>query len=258
MGKEALVLLKSKKVSPELYFAWALHRQKYLAFLAGLFFTVLTAGIFLMIAFKVRAEYGMSGFYFVLGIGGFFTLSFLILSFTLKSGSVRSTRVGPEDFLGLGVLRMTGVSYMKKITESQWRSIREFKIPMAVAVKTFPTLDRVKSRFKAIGKWGVLLGLILLLVFSQIDAFAPSEILRSVLIGLFMILYLGAVVGFLGELFVHCLKGYLAKDLVAWGELENFRYTGPIAVFFSLLGMGIALGLFFAFLLPIYFIWYSS
>ena len=36
-----------------------------------------------------------------------------------------------------------------------------------------------------------------------------------------MILYLGAVVGFLGELFVHCLKGYLAKDLVAWGELEN-------------------------------------
>ncbi len=203
-------------------------------------------------------EKGEAAFWFVVGMGGFFVLTFLILALSLRKNfsSWSGMSHDARGFYSLGLLRFTSLKFVQKQPEKIWQKIRELKIPTEELVKPHPHLESLKRKFRKAGLSGLLgftFMVISILLLSSLKIFLAGfgHSLFNTIFGLF---YLLILVGFTGQLFLSCLLGFLNKDLIVWGHWGGGRYSGLMARYFSILGMLLAIFLLGVGLLPVYFI----
>ncbi len=261
---EVRTLLKQKKVTPEQYVYWASEHFKFQTFLAGLGLTVIFALIFFKIALDMGVEKGEAAFWWVLGMGGFFVFTFLILALSLRKNLPTHTGLyhDARGFYGLGLLRFTSLKYVQNRSEETWQKIREVKIPTfsSDSSEPHPGLESFKAKCRKagfIGLAGFTLMVLTIFGFSYLEI-SLSGFVRSLFNSIFGLFYGLILAGFNGQLLTHCLLGFFQKDLIVWGRWGSGRYTGLMARYFSILGMLIALFLFGVGLLPVYFIVQAS
>jgi hypothetical protein len=100
-------------------------------FLSLLVIDFIVTGLFFMMALDYKEKEGLPGFFAVLGLGGFFVIIFFFTALTLRKKMILSTSLSnPKSFYVIGLLRMTSLQYVEKISEANWQKIREMEIPL--------------------------------------------------------------------------------------------------------------------------------